>query len=343
MDLSPVDRVLRHQDGVISRAQALECGLDDIALERLLRRRQLARVHPGVYVGHTGTPTWSQRAWSAVLFHWPAALAGPSALRAPGLRSLSDPRPPGRSHGDAAWTAGPAGRAGTEPVHVVVAASRRVVPPSGVIVTRRTDFDGRVQLHLSPPRLRLDEALLDVASACWDEAGAVALLADACHEGATTAARLHATLSGRGRLPRRRLLLAILDDVAAGSMSVFERRYLRDVERSHGLPVARRQVRVVTRQGVTFRDVEYSDFRVVVELDGRLVHSGLRREWTDLERDVEAMVRGEATIRFGWGQVLEPCRGSRVVGRLLQSRGWTGDLRPCGPVCDAVPSRRRAA
>jgi len=126
-------------------------------------------------------------------------------------------------------------------------------------------------------------------------------------------------------------------------MSVFERRYLRDVERSHGLPVARRQVRVVTRQGVTFRDVEYSDFGVVVELDGRLVHSGLRREWADLERDVDAVVRGEAAIRFGWGQVLEPCRGSRVVGRLLRARGWTEDLRRCGPDCDAIPSRRRAA
>ncbi|GGM94264.1 hypothetical protein GCM10009721_20640 [Terrabacter tumescens] len=88
MDLSSATRVLRSQDGVLSRAQALECGLDDNDLERFLRRRRLARVHPGVYVDHTGAPTWPQLAWAAVLFHWPAALAGTSALRAHGLRSV---------------------------------------------------------------------------------------------------------------------------------------------------------------------------------------------------------------------------------------------------------------
>ena len=232
MDLSCAARVLRSQGGVIARTQPRSIGLTTTTSSGCCAAAS-SRAHAGVYVDHTGQPTWLQRGWAAVLFHWPAGLAGESALRAHGLRSVSDSPPSRRSYRDADWIAGPAV---LEPVHVVVGANRRVVPPPGVVVTRQTDFDGRVQLHLSPPRLRLDEALLDVASACPDEAGAVALLADACQEGATTAARLHATLSGRGRLPRRRLLLAILDDVAAGSMSVFERRYLRDVERSHGLP-----------------------------------------------------------------------------------------------------------
>ena len=98
-------------------------------------------------------------------------------------------------------------------------------------------------------------------------------------------------------------------------MSVFERRYLRDVERSHGLPTARRQVKVVTRRGVTYRDVEYSHYAVVEELDGRFVHAGPRREWADLERDVDAVARGESTLRLGWPHVLEPCRASVLVGQ----------------------------
>jgi hypothetical protein len=36
---------------------------------------------PGVYVNHTGDPTWLQRAWAGVLYYWPAALAGASAMR----------------------------------------------------------------------------------------------------------------------------------------------------------------------------------------------------------------------------------------------------------------------
>jgi hypothetical protein len=326
MDLSPLDRVLRSQDGVIARSQALERGLDDNDLERLLRRRQLARVHPGVYVDHTGLPSWTQRAWAAVLFHWPAALSGPSALRAHGLRSAAE----------IAFGEGSGRRAGLEPIHVAVDAARRATPPAGVVVTRRVALDSRALLHLSPPRLRIDEALLDVASECPDEASAVALLADACQEGATTAARLHSTLTARRRLPHRRLLLSLLDDVARGTMSVLERRYLQQVERSHGLPVARRQVRVVVRRGVTFRDVEYSDFGLVVELDGRLAHSGPRRAWTDLERDVAGMVRGEATLRLGWQHVLEPCRASLLVAVLLRSRGWRGRVMPCRPGCEAA-------
>ncbi|MBW8729879.1 MAG: type IV toxin-antitoxin system AbiEi family antitoxin domain-containing protein [Terrabacter sp.] len=338
MDLKGAHTVLRAQDGVISRTQALECGLDDNDLERLLRRRELARIHPGVYVDHTGQPTWTQRAWAGVLFHWPAALAGASALRVHGLRSAA---------GEV--TAAPwldremsLGRVALEPVHVVIDARRRVASPTGVFVTRRTDFERRVQLHLSPPRLRLDEALLDVASACTDEATAVAVLADACQQRVTTAARLHDALSARGRLPRRGLLLPILDDVAAGTMSVFERRYLHGVERSHGLPTARRQVKVVTRRGVTYRDVEYSDFAVVVELDGRFAHAGPRREWADLERDVDAVARGESTLRLGWSHVLEPCRASLLVGRLLQSRGWDGEPSSCGRDCRAARGRRAA-
>ncbi|GAA2467802.1 type IV toxin-antitoxin system AbiEi family antitoxin domain-containing protein [Terrabacter carboxydivorans] len=338
MDFSAVMHVLRSQDGVFSRAQALECGLDDNDLERHLRRRRLARVHPGVFVDHTGIPTWSQRAWAAVLFHWPAALAGPSALRAHGLRSANGGE---LSSGFERWRPRLEPSA-QDPIHVVVSASRRLRPPPGVAITRRTDFESQVQMHLSPPRLRLEEALLDVASSSGREADAVALLADACQEGATTAARLHETLSGRARLSRRRLLLSILDDVATGSMSVFERRYLHEVERAHGLPTARRQVRRVMRHGVTFRDVEHSDFGVVVELDGRLAHAGPRR-WTDLERDVEAAVRGEATVRFGWLHIFEPCRAGGAVGRLLRSRGWTGSVTACGPGCTAVESSQRGA
>ena len=52
--------------------------MDDLA--RLLR--ELVEVLRGVYVEHTGPPSWQQRAWAAVLRAWPAALADQSAWRA---------------------------------------------------------------------------------------------------------------------------------------------------------------------------------------------------------------------------------------------------------------------
>ena len=306
------------QSGVLSRRQALEHGLDDNDIERLLRRREWARVHQGVYAMHTGPPSWSERAWAAVLFHWPAALAGPSALQAHGLRQqpgrIGEPTPAGS-------------------IHVVAAAGRSLSPPPGVLLTKRVRFESRVLLHLSPPRLRLEEALLDVASAAPDEAATVAVLADACQQGRTTAERLRSTLETRGRLPRRRLLAAVLSDVAEGALSVFERRYLCEVERRHGLPTARRQVRVRRRGGVVFRDVEYREYRTVVELDGRLVHSDPRHEWTDLARDVASAVAGDLTVRLGWLHVLEPCRTAGLLAILLRSRGWSGAPRSCGNEC----------
>ena len=52
---------------MIVRRQAIAAGLTSDDVARLIRRREWARVHPGVYVDHTGPLPWSQRAWAAVL------------------------------------------------------------------------------------------------------------------------------------------------------------------------------------------------------------------------------------------------------------------------------------
>jgi hypothetical protein len=45
------------QAGVVSRRQLIELGCADHDIRRMLRRRELARVHDGVYIHHTGPPT----------------------------------------------------------------------------------------------------------------------------------------------------------------------------------------------------------------------------------------------------------------------------------------------
>lgn len=132
MDLTPARELLREQDGVLSRRQSLQAGLTDRDLARLSRRRELVRVHPGVYVDHTGPLSWQQRAWAAVLFSWPAALCAESALAAHGVRSAV------RDLAVRDLAAGVRRAGAAAPVmHVAVDERRRVTEPDGVRVHRR--------------------------------------------------------------------------------------------------------------------------------------------------------------------------------------------------------------
>jgi hypothetical protein len=87
VDENAIAALLALQRGVISRRQVLAAGGVDHEIARLLRRRIWARVHDGVYVDHTGKPSWQQRAWAAVIYYWPAVLDGASALTAYGVRA----------------------------------------------------------------------------------------------------------------------------------------------------------------------------------------------------------------------------------------------------------------
>ena len=122
-------------------------------------------------------------------------------------------------------------------IHLLVDRERRIVPPPGVTVERVADRASWVQANRRPPRAELDYALLKTA-ADRTEADAIGLLSDAVHQGLTTPPRLLEVIARLPRLPRRALLGEVLADVAAGTRSVLEQRYLRDVERATGSPPA---------------------------------------------------------------------------------------------------------
>ncbi|NYE37419.1 hypothetical protein F4692_002552 [Nocardioides cavernae] len=67
LDETGVARLLRDQDGVVSRRQLVELGATRTDVRRLLARRELHVVHPGVFVDHNGAVTRRQREWAAVL------------------------------------------------------------------------------------------------------------------------------------------------------------------------------------------------------------------------------------------------------------------------------------
>jgi len=325
MKLPPelIDR-LALQNGVVSRQQALATGVRPHEIRGLLRRREWAVVHPGVYVEHTGPLAWIQRAWAGVLSVWPAALAHESALRAadgPGRRESRE-----------------------ETIHVVVAHSRTVLAPSGVHVHRSRHVDARVQWNLAPPRLRYEEAAIDVALDAPTDLGALGTLASAIQSRRTTAHRLLASLSARSRVPRRSWFLAVINDLVEGTCSVLEHEFLVRVERAHGLPRGTRQRRATATTGVVYRDVDHED-TLVVELDGRLFHDTAGQRDRDFERDLDAAVDAVETIRLSWGQVHQrSCSTALKLAKVLRRRGWAGTPAPCGPGCPVgLASDRRTA
>ncbi|MFE4000494.1 hypothetical protein ACFX43_17065 [Nocardioides sp. YIM B13467] len=297
------------QGGVISRRQLRDLHAQDHDIRRLVRNRELAVIHPGVYVNHTGNPTWGQRAWAAVLVCWPAALTGRSAL----------PKPPERA-----------------PIEVMIPMSRTISAPDGVIVRRRARFDGYVDWSAYPPRQLLAEAAIDAASEAGGVNEAFAVLADLVQAKAVRAAALVEALRRRPRMRDRRLLGELLEDLNDGACSVLEREYLRRVERAHGLPAGERQVADSVAGVSVERDVTYAAYGLVVELDGRAFHGSAAARDADHARDLDAAaVRGLRTVRLTYGQVLgDPCRTATRIGELLRLGGWEGQVRSC-PDCPA--------
>ncbi|MXP23010.1 hypothetical protein GIY30_16860 [Gordonia sp. HNM0687] len=315
-DQEALDELLGDQHGVVARRQVIELGFTASYIRRKVRRRDWVPVYPGVYVNHTGPLTWHQRAWSAVLDAQPAALSRQSAI-------LDASTPP---------TVGSDG-----PIHIVIDRKRDVVRRPGVVVHRGSSLDDRVLWHANPPRVRFEDAVLDVAAEAASEIRAIAALADAVGSRRTTASRLLSASKNRRWMRRRAFIEHVLADVHDGTCSVLEHGYLTRVERPHGLPTPSRQEPTgVGRHG--FRDVDYADLRVIVELDGRMGHDGSTSRDLDMERDLDAALDIEkVTLRIGWGQVFDrPCVTASKVAHVLRRRGWAGSVRFC-PECPDLP------
>lgn len=314
--MRPLRDVYDAQAGVVSRRQLLDLGASDNDIRRLVRRRELVRVHTGVYVNHTGPLSWVSRAWAAILFHGGsevAALCDVSALDLAG-----------------------------HPIHVAVEWPRNGTGLPGVRLHRPMLLGDRVLWHLQPPRLRVEEAALDVAGAASRLSDAVAVLTGVCQRRRTTPDRLLQALERRSRTPRGTELVRVIGDIAFGIDSVLERSYAQRVERRHGLPRGQRQRRDLVGGGVVYRDVLYEPFGVLVELDGQAWHGQAAERWADMTRDLEAAAEGLLTIRLGWQHAHdEACRTALRLSDVLRRRGWSGSARSCGAACP-LSGRSRA-
>ena len=179
--------------------------------------------------------------------------------------------------------------------------------------------------------------MLDLADDTAAVEDVVTLLLSACQRRLTTAARLRHAAQRRSRMRWRALVKDVLADVVDGVQSTLERRYVRDVERPHGLPRGRRNKGEGERGHRRYRDVRYRRWRLVVELDGRAAHPEEWKERDDLRDNDILADEGVRTLRYGWRSVTgKPCATAAQVADVLRSNGWTGSLRACGLDCTAA-------
>lgn len=322
MRLDAVSDLLAQQDGVVTRGQLLTAELTQAHIDTLLRRRELVVVHPGVYLTHTGTSTWSQRAQAAILVAGHSALHLESALHRPG----KDTSPTG-------------------PIHVAIDWARRVAPQPGVRIHRVRELEDRVQWNLSPPRVRIEVAAVEVAHRAGDDLAAISALAGVVGSRRTVAARLREEIERRGRLRRRALLTDLLGDLDRGTHSVLEHGFLDRVARAHGLPEPTvQQAPREGRRGREYRDMEYADLDLPIELDGQLHDETAARD-DDADRDLDDLAEGQVTPRLRYRQIFgTPCRTAARLAQLFRARGWDGEPRPCGePGCDVAAQWGRSS
>jgi hypothetical protein len=310
--------LLDSQDGVFARWQARELGLEPEFVAARVRSGQWQRPQLGVYAAFSGPLPRAAELWAAVL------RAGPQAAL---------------SHQTAAELDGFAPRL-SRLIHVTVPLPQHMVNVPGVAIHR----SGRLELARhparTPPRTRVEETALDLALQAPTFDDAFGWISRPCNGRLTTPPLIRAAMQSRGRVRWRRQLDLALSDIAEGVLSPLENRWVRDVERAHGLPAGDRQVLIVRDGQPQYLDNLYAELSLGVELDGQAFHPADQR-WLDISRDNALAADGILVLRYGWADVDgRRCATAIQFGEVAVKRGWNGSVRRCGPICAVGTSAR---
>lgn len=288
-------RIAQRQLGLITRAQALACGLTGNQVDARLRAGKWRRLLPGVYA-QSGVPDgWRLRALAAALWAGgDAVLARGSAARVHEL---------------------PVPAAALDRLHLLVA-QRRLAPQDGIVVhrTRR-----RIEEHMTIvgpfPVTTPTRTVCDLAGEL-SAPDLRAVVAAAVRAGATDALDLRTTLSRLGRVRGAARLRDSIDELSpldAQCRSELETLYLR-VARRGGVEPTAMNLPIRDDEGRRrYLDAAYLPERLPVELDGKQFHSNTLDVNDDVRRASSIVATGawHPPLRFTWEDLTE--RPERVV------------------------------
>jgi hypothetical protein len=299
-DQGMLSRTLAAQYQVISRQQALTCGLPRSTVTTWCKAgKKWQKLLPGVYVAVTGTPTSEQRLVAAMLYAGKGSvLTGSAALRLHRLRAR-----------------------GPDIVDVLIPAAtkRQNVDFVRIHRTRRMPrvYRTGAVLFAAPARAVADASRLLTS---LDDVRAV--VADAVQRRSCSIAEIGLELE-EGDSRDTAWLRKALADVRAGTRSVAEAHFRERITRS-GLPQPRFNVFLRTSDGVDIGEVDawWGDAGVSVEIDSQEYHF-YRADWlrTDAKRS-RLLKHGifphniaPARVQNDWDNVCQEIRASLEQGR----------------------------
>lgn len=326
-ELPPTAReVLSRQSSVLARSQALQEGVDKQTVRNRFRRGEWQRLQRGVYATYTGEPGREAQLWAAILRAGAdAVLSHYTAAERHGL--LSNP---------------------SQSIHITVPAIRnpeRCGKIPGVVIHRSNSVFNSCHTSMAPPCTRVEDTVLDLIAVAGTFDAKFGWVCKAIGKRKATPERLLEALGERKRFAGRREVQLMLGFAAEGIMSWLELEWAVGVERPHGIPAARRQVRVMQGSGSKYLDNLYEKYRVCVELDGRAAHPESEQRHDDA-RDRWNLAREKiVTMRFKVPDLSDQARKCVAAAQLVsalnnqaEDQAKPGEIRagighPCGPQC----------
>src|ERR1035438_6270946 len=311
-----VSRQLGIQAEVIACRQGAQLDIDVDLMRNRVRNGRWQRLQRGVYAAFSGEPTREAVLWAALLRVGPdATLSHHTAAERHGL--IDEP---------------------SSVVTITVPASRHPaqVKIQGIVIHRSDAILRTRHPAMLPPCTRIEDTVLDLIEGTSTFDDAYAWICRAIGRRRTTADRIRHAMDARKKMRWRSEIALALGGADEGILSVLEYRYVRRVERPHGLPSARRQARIEQRTGSRYLDNLYEEHRLCVELDGTAAHPA-DEQWRDKRRDTGNAMRGLLTLRFGITDLGDRrCETADAVAAVLRSRGWPGAPHSCSRTACAV-------
>lgn len=199
----PLNALAKRQARVLSRTQVLGAGGTDELIKTRLTGGRWQRLHPGVFLTHTGPVSRAAQIWAALLYAGAAAtVSHQTAAELWGL--VDDPTPL---------------------VHVTVPATRRVTPRPGIGVhyahrLPQTRHPARV-----PPVGTVEDTVLDLVDTAPNLRQVIDWVSRACQRRKTTPGRLLGALATRKKIRWRAAIRDVLADVSNGAETPLEVTY----------------------------------------------------------------------------------------------------------------------